>query len=224
MAKQYFSFAGMQRSGNHAIINWWLRHFPGYCFRNNILGISFEEKAAQYENYHPYQSNGICVDSWENYDPAAIGVFMNSTPVIAILRDPYNWWASWFAYRIPNPNVHYVPREKTIELYLNYVDYARWNYFINFNFWFSSPVYRRSIEKQWEMSTCDDGMEKIPDIGSGSTFDGMLYQGRAQEMSVLTRYKTVQHLPAYYKPLQQHPELANISREFFNMEPPEGLY
>ena len=222
---RHFSFAGMQRSGNHAIINWWLNHFGGWHFRNNILGKTHRCRAAQIETFGVGTVLNHC-DSWENYDPTTIKISRASEPLVVILRDPYNWFASWFNYGIPNPNSKGVPRIDTIKWYLKYVEYAKANVkqVIIYNRWFSSFEYRRGIESRFDMMGSDVGLNNVSEIGNQGSFDGGGFHGRAQEMAVLTRFERVMAFPAYRQPLQAYPELADISRELFDLEPPVGLH
>jgi len=223
---RHFSFAGMQRVGNHAIINWWLSHFDGYVCRNNILGLSCKDQSAQL-SIKGKPATQIRLDSWENYDPELIQISPRSEPLIILVRDPYNWWASWFGYTIPNPVVHNMFRQDTIPMYLAYIKYIREhpNACIIFNHWFSSSEYRREIESHYELGPpVDTSLNCVTTVGA-STFDAIYeYQGRAQDMAVLTRYEQVRHQPDYYEPLRQYPELADIAREVFDFEPPAGLH
>ncbi len=222
---RHFSFAGMQRCGNYAIIAWWHKHFNGYRFRNNILGVSCKAKAAQYK-FDGLYSEQIRIDSWENFPPRQIQISNNSEPLIVVLRDPYNWWASWFKYIYLNPNIHSTSTDDVINAYLSYVDYATTfpNVSIIFNAWFQSADYRRQLETFWKLNESDIGLNEVSKLGCGSSFDKYAFQGCAQKMRVLNRYETVMYFPAYREPLREHPELADISRELFDFEPPEGIH
>ena len=222
---RHFSFAGMQRSGNHAIMDWWSGHFPARTLRNNILGLSCKNECAQRDQDGDYNER-IKIDSWENYSPTEIKISNNSEPLIVVLRDPYNWWASLFNFSSPNANLVGVPLDGVIEYYLHYVAYASSfpNCRIIFNHWFLSGNYRRDTEECWDLCESDKGLNHVAEVCCGSSFDGYAYQDQAQNMKVLELHKAVQHLPAYYQPLRNHPELADISRELFDFEPPEGLY
>jgi hypothetical protein len=226
--KNYYSFAGMQRVGNHAIVNWWMKHFSSWSVRNNILGLRYNDPAAQTTDIG--SDNVVQIDTWENYDPNDIIVCRLSEPIIVIIRDPYNWWASWFQYTIPNQNIQAIDRDKTIDWYIRYVEYARnTKRWISFNNWFADTDYRRSLERQYGLQESDAGLQELMRsnnefIGNGSTFDRTRYHKNAQHMKVLTRYQKFLADDKYLTPLRQHLELADIARELFNMEPPKGIY
>jgi hypothetical protein len=222
---RHFSFLGMQRAGNHAVIGWWLRHFEAWWFRNNIMGPNPKYRAAQEERSGDYHKR-IRVDSWEALSPSDIHISPSSEPLIVIIRDPFNWWASWFRYRLVNLHVKFNKRTETIDWYLKHIEYAQKypSCCINYNKWFVSSDYRRSVEREWNLEESDDGLDHVSSLGEGSSFDGMAYQGMARQMGVLTRYEHVMHLPDYVEPLRARPELADISREIFDLDPPEGIY
>ncbi|MGM3151143.1 hypothetical protein, partial [Escherichia coli] len=61
---------------------------------------------------------------------------------------------------------------------------------VNYNKWFYSEAYRRELSRPFGPFT-DKGLNFIPNHGGGSSFDGHYYQGIAQDMMVLDRYKTL---------------------------------
>lgn len=216
---RHFSFAGMQRCGNHAVIDWWMRHFKGWYFRNNIIGLNPKYKPCQTDTKGDYQ-NRVRIDSWENYDPASLTISHHSEPLIIIARDPYNWWASWYQYTWPNPNVEKLPREDTIEWYLRYFDYAadkRVTRFVCFNAWASNHVYRREIERAWNLPEMDD-------TGSQNAIG---QEGSMRPTNIETvneRWKEHIHSPAYRDPiLKYRSRFEEIAECYFNMEPPEAF-
>ncbi len=222
---RHFSFAGMQRSGNHAIIEWLCGHFNGHRHRNNIMGLSCKDKAAQFDTDGDYTTH-VRVDSWENFEPLKITISNNSEPLVVIVRDPYNWWASWFSFVYKNPNIQFAPLEGVMGSYLAYIEYARSfpDRCVIFNRWFGSRAYRRRLEHRWNLGESDQSLNQVAGLGGGSSFDLNAFHNRAQKMNVLKRYESVMHIPDYIEPLRKYPELADISRELFELEPPENIH
>lgn len=218
-----FSFIGMQRSGNHAVIEWFLSHFDSYLFRNNILMKTYSGMESQVIRYNYDEKNlpQCIVESWENFAAEEIEIHPDSYPIVLILRDPWNWWASWFRFHIPNPNVHNIQRVNTIPMYISHANFARKypEQTILFNKWFADVNYRREIESRYGLKENDSTINTVSKFGSGSTFDSLNMDGKAQNMKVLERYKKVLHLRDYVVPLRRFPELCDISKELFNMEP-----
>jgi hypothetical protein len=218
----------MQRSGNHAIINWVAGHFNGHTIRNNLLGLSYDSHCDNVDILPGYKVRPktriptlIHVDAWENYNPSSIRIAPHSEPLMVILRDPYNWFASWIQCK------HKVDSsESGLAWYLTYLQYVinQGNPFICFNRWFVSEEYRRGLEHFLDLCESDDNLQRVAANGGGSSFDDTQYDGRAQDMAVLSRFEQVMHLPAYKEPLRKYPDLADISRELFDFEPPQGIH
>lgn len=249
----HFSFCGMQRSGNHAIIEWLLNHFNYYSHRNNILGFHYTDKPAQiYEQISDNNTVECHIDSWENYYPGRIQTlkkehdnffsFSSSSssdssfttsifPLIVILRDPYNWWASYYRFPILNPNVLNQPREYAITKYIAHAEYIKkstkkiYNNYISYNKWVNNYDYRREIEERYGLKKSDVGMNKVSETSKfGSTFDRFAYQNKANKMKIEERWKKVIGDWRYTEALALYKEkLADISRELCDFEPPKEL-
>jgi hypothetical protein len=111
-------------------------------------------------------------------------------------------------------------------MYLNYIEYA-WefpNQAVIFNKWVGSSDYRREIEDRFDLGESDVGLDSLAKIAGPSTFDGYSKQGKAQEMRVLERWKRMRDYPSYLNVFASYPQLADISSELFDFEPPEGLH
>ncbi len=119
---------------------------------------------------------------------------------ILILRDPFNLAASWWKNRIDRKH-----KMKDILKGIKKVVLRRWkmyaaevlgktNYLekktvILFNKWFEDKAYRRGISEKLGLDFVDNGVDFVSGAGGGSSFDGVSYSGRGQEMSVLERWK-----------------------------------
>lgn len=118
--KTYIRFAGLKRSGNHAVINWVIRHFTGnICFRNNVgsLGRLNNLQCNAIEALTDPERNPVNLDSkchkslflasFEDFDPQDVFRMsmirdyskhcnhqLSRFIQIVILRDPFNYYAS----------------------------------------------------------------------------------------------------------------------------------
>jgi len=63
---------------------------------------------------------------------------------------------------------------------------------VNYNRWACDEKYRRSISEQLGVEFTDAGRETVRSLGSGSSFDGTAFDGRASEMDICNRWKQVQ--------------------------------
>jgi hypothetical protein len=65
--------------------------------------------------------------------------------------------------------------------------------FINFNKWFGDIEYRMQISRNLGLVFNDAGINTVPEFGDGSSFDGTAFNGQAQNMNVLNRWRDFVH-------------------------------
>ena len=99
--------------------------------------------------------------------------------------------------------------------YLNLAVYNGW-LIINFNNWFVSKEYRKKISETLGVPFTDKGLEFIPEDGKGSSFDKRQYNGIAQQMKVLERYKVFMHDELYLEAMEDE-ELQALALELFDI-------
>jgi len=142
---------------------------------------------------------------------------------VIILRDPYNWIASIMGRKKDKG-----PIEKKIELWkrLAYQSVARTDYLsksvvvVKFNLWVSSYEYRSSICETLGVDLMDDDVRsRVPDIGGGSSFDKKEFDGRADQMDVLGRWKCYADNDLYRRYTSDR-ELQDLALELFDMRNP----
>lgn len=180
-SKHIFTFCGVQRCGNHAIINWVINHFnKEECVHHNNLDLGAVTE----------DSGEVAIYSYENHLPT--DVFQSATHPIGspyiILRDPYNWLASLLAFG-PRAGLHLY-----LSWYIGYANYAINNpsQFISYNQWVLSENYKNELRKRMYLPTLtkEVSIKNVASQGGGSSFDGMRLNGRANEMEVLYRWKS----------------------------------
>lgn len=211
---------GTGRSGHHAIINWLCRQsIPSLYFNNcapgseTLLGIPYvytHEKIST-------ASRSLLVD---NDYRLIIYNFSNQffreledkdMDMIIVVRDAYNFVASR-KKRLPK-NI-----KRGIDLWKDHVKTClekRTNVIdINYNKWFSDIDYRKQIANKLDITFTDAGINDIPDIMKGSSFDMMEFNGRAQQMNILERWKHYKDDESYWNLIDD--EMIELSREYFN--------
>jgi hypothetical protein len=186
---------GMMRVGNHAIIRWLGGCVPGKTIHYNNVGVTC---GRQFEVFREECEEQLCqIRSWENADP--VKCFLPSQKNILILRDPWNWLASYIA--------HGDFFNKAIEQYVCHFRYAldTNNSFVpvNFNLWFSSLDYRKQLAEVLGLDHSDEFLNGVSPLGAGSSFDKLQFDGNAQQMKVLERYKGFLDNPQYLGALKK---------------------
>lgn len=150
-----------------------------------------------------------------------------------ILRDPFNTFASrlqkarqlrdmdnstpvWPEVFVPDPKEVGALWKTYAAEYLGLSSRLGRSIKINFNQWVSDRSYRRELlrENFGVSPSSDDGISEVPHFGKGSSFDGLSYDGRAQEMEVLDRWKLFVGDPEYLE-FFSDPEIYDLSELVF---------
>lgn len=147
---------------------------------------------------------------------------------VIILRDPFNLLASklkW-AYgrhdRPSKPSLAEVATAKELwkvyaREYLGLSRYLTDRVEISYNHWFVSRDYRDQLAGRLGFENHDSGVQEVARWGpstSGDSFDGLRYDGKAQEMRVLERWRTFEGDP-FYRELCGDRELHELSERIF---------
>lgn len=181
----------LSRGGSHAIINWLCQHFDDYLYLNDIqnkVARGTEQRGSPINIFFGYEDRYI-ENSYEfpyfEYG-TQLQTMKTEIRTIYLLRDPLNWMASSIHLSNKWTRQDMSPVEH-INLYKSYLNNNQY-YMINFNKWFTSYKYRRQIEQDLNLGLSDNGLNSVLHYGSGSSFDGRKYNGKAQQMNVLNRW------------------------------------
>jgi hypothetical protein len=112
---------------------------------------------------------------------------------VLILRDPFNLVASRLhsgraSVKHRHEDVLSIWLEHARE-YLGEQNSLTNKVAINFNAWASDPTYRKALADKLGLVFADTGVDSVPTIGGGSSFDRLSYDGRASEMDVQGRWR-----------------------------------
>jgi len=179
-----YNFLGMSRSGSQAILQWILSQIDDVKYYSQLT----EERIKT-------EYSGNTLIRYENTFLSKYRDEKNSDVItIGMLRNPWNMMAShvrWGLYTIPL----YERKKRVIQIWNDYYDeYINRDsdiIFIIYDKWFTDIEYRKNISKKLGLTFSDEKFENVPRAGSGSSFDGIVYDGKAQQMNVLNRYKEV---------------------------------
>lgn len=151
--------------------------------------------------------------------------------IVLILRDPFNLVASklkWVRSGVNTPSHDYLPTsihlwKQYAKEYLELTHYFPDSVWINYNFWFSSALYRQELSTQLGLQSYDKGRSLVAKEGpttwtESSTFDGIQYDGQAEKMKVFDRWREFK-TDVQFLELLQDKELLELCVEIFKDDP-----
>lgn len=222
--------AGMHRSGINAISRWLLRQSElGKNKLSLIEGDWVESDNSQKFGFvsqinHPAHDCFIsysfenCVMSIERENVARVKdiIYLNNLQhkPIFVIRDFRNWLASVFA-------MGGIPTRLDLDKYSSYIcQYFTKSIknnieFILYNEWVKSRAYRMGTVRILDLFFTDCGINDVPTNGGGSSFDGMKFEGKGQEMDVLNRWKIFRNELWFKQILKAYEDIDEFSQAIF---------
>ncbi|MCB9765347.1 MAG: class I SAM-dependent methyltransferase [Alphaproteobacteria bacterium] len=225
-ADRVFIVVGMCRSGHHAVINWLLAHEDKpSIFLNNQLAWRNDRPRRD----HVVLRNGasltqpasLLVVNIEDVTPEAAALTINQrsvalrlpsdtpTRIIQVIRDPFNLFASRASKAQDGaPNFRSAPRAR--HLWLAHADEASGRtshlgedfVLIKYNDWLTDSVYRARVSQQLSFDHSTPLPMRVARFGDGSSFDGLSFDGRADEMDTLERWRSLIHHKSFLRQLR----------------------
>lgn len=162
-----------------------------------------------------------------------VGLSKNKRDIL-ILRDPFNLFASRIkAGLIRGHYTHHGARPiSTLTLKRIYKQHAREflgekNYLKNklpvkFNSWTSDKEYRRKITEELDLTFTDKGFKEVSVVAGGSSFDGVKLSGRANQMSLNSRWRKFAHDEEYWSLFDE--EMVELAQKIFGDIEPVQYY
>ena len=139
---------------------------------------------------------------------------------VLVLRDPFNLLASRLAK--PEPLLELIDAKALLDVWEGYArefveetTYLGTCLRVNFNLWFSSLAYRRTLSEQIGRSFTDEGIEIVPRAGGGSSFEGTSFNQRGSQMRVLDRWKHFSRDCNFRAAFERRHTLAYLYRRIF---------
>ncbi len=150
---------------------------------------------------------------------------------VLILRDPFNLFASRIRsglYKEKKPGAQVTPltarriwKQHAKEAIGLKRHLRKKKIVINYNLWVYDTAYRRSIAIQLGIAFTDSGFHEVSNVAGGSSFDGLKFENRADNMKVLDRWKHYVDDPGYKMIFDK--ELIDLSHQVFGHIPDENL-
>ena len=210
----------MQRTGQHAIINWITGQADGSVTHVNFGQFIDGKIIPKFSQVTHVKKDGprkffitnvedCNLQEMQSVELSDFSPLGESEKIVEILvvRDTRNWLASVLVGA--KRDVDYVPPEvmapKLVAHRMHASEYkGETNYIKNkviivYDWWFQSVGYRKEIAERLELPFTDEGLNAVSAHGQGSSFDYRNYHGRAQEMDVLNRWKVAKDDADYQK-------------------------
>jgi len=157
-----------------------------------------------------------------------VDAFSRRQDYVMVIRSPWNHLASVLGWKT---RWYLKKKERFIacwnvaaEEYLGITDVLpKPKTFVNFDKWFAEKKYRKKISKQLGLNFSDDGLNIVMPMGwgkKGSSFDTMKYNGTAQKMPVLDRWKEYENNTVEFTDvLKMDEKLRKLSKKIFGPFP-----
>lgn len=190
---------------------------------------SFSSKDLLIFNHEDSFLGHACSDIYEQRHDEWVGPSADRVDLL-LLRDPFNLLASRFSRRGQMVKVATALRiwKQHARQYLGDIDrLTQRPVLVSYDHWFTDAAYRRRIAADLGLPGSDAGLQRVASCFGGSSFDGLDYDGRAQEMGVLHRWKRFARDPAFTAALDEQTielaqrafgEIAELA-EWFSAEP-----
>lgn len=202
-----FRIFALQRSGQHAFVNW-------LCAQLNATGVStchfndaMDDRLLT-RQFGTVEADVVVANAEDapieaaraRFEELEARTFLGDRPVsnIILLRDPWNLFASRHKYRwscrLGNTSRQAVEcwRDHATQFSESLSWSSLWEFRpVNFNHWFRLRPYREFLADSMGVRFTDAGIDDVVHHGGGSSFDGTKFDGRAQDMGVLERWRQV---------------------------------
>lgn len=156
-----------------------------------------------------------------DHDPLVTGIEANETKQIIVLRDPFNWSASYMQKSQHTDDTLVWPKQwkEYADEYLGLTRLLPNAVKVNYNKWFENENYRRQISTQLGLEFTDQTLEVVTSHAGGSSFDQTTHHGSAQNMGVTERWKTYKDDPRYVNVFRERPDIIEMAEKIFSLPP-----
>jgi hypothetical protein len=206
---QLIVLQGMKRSGNHALVSWLEPQFR-FTFFNNVIPIapilSGEVQMPEPVDYRLWSARAdlkgcAALVSIEDHDLST--TYFRNIDVcwqrVLIVRHPENLFSSRVrkAFLLSNhPAYPQLPGhllQRVVAIWKQHVraylmpETCPDRIAVYFDVWARDRAYRQALSSRLGVDFQDSGLERVPEHGGGSSFDGVSLDGNASAMRVTER-------------------------------------
>ena len=196
----------------------WERESSGCLSKKGVLIYNYEDKSL----------SDVVTEDFERHRMQWLGTSDKQSDIL-ILRDPFNLMASRFRWILGCGFEFEMEQFKEIlgmwkehaREFLGETSYFPAKVAISYNEWFCNQDYRQEISRKLGLEWNDKGLYEVakwgPTIAMGS-FNGLDYDGQANKMKVLERWKEFDDHPDYLHLLNDE-EIFDLSSKIFGLVP-----
>lgn len=204
-------------------VKYWLGEHNRLFWDNERAG-RHSKKGLLIYNYEDAYLEDICTAEFERQRDSCVGKSKRRIDVL-VLRDPYNWLASrlrWARGTQYAPSLEsFAPAMKLwkdhANEFLGNTNLLKNKVAISYNRWFVDPRYRQDIAERLDLPFTDAGLNRVARFGPnlwGDSFDGLRFDGQAQKMDVLSRWRQFKR-DDFYLQLLSDREICKLSEAIF---------
>jgi hypothetical protein len=211
--KKIICMLGIRRSGNSPLRNWLADQFPDTKVYLN----------ATPDVLNQIPSDRNVVISFEEM-PVELLADIEHTCVL-LLRDPFNLWASRIKHYAALSSKKQFISPMVTKLWLNHAKaFVKPEGFIpvNHQSFFTDEAYRRTLSESIDGTFSDESLSFVDDNGQGSSFDGLEFDGIAQDMPIFDRWMQYSHLDCFRELFTK--EVCGLSTRIFGEGSWKELY
>lgn len=227
--KRIFVF-GIRRSGIHVVSNWISDQFEGTVTANNVNLNAMAQGGQIPPALQRARTQVLIVEEnppnviQEVHDLNGMEKWMGECEdvrYVMLVRDPYNLFASRIRhYDLLSAKKRWIDRRTATfcwkvyaETFLNPPEHLT---VVNYNQFVAKKTYRRELAKALGGKFSDKTISKVDVNGLGSSFDGMKFDGNAQEMPVSERWKAFEDVEAFWNLFDD--EIKGLCKKVFGFE------
>lgn len=160
---------------------------------------SFSSKELLIFNHEDSFLAHACSDEYEQRHDEWVGPSEERIDLL-LLRDPFNLFASRFnrrGYAVKVAAALRIWKQHARQFLGDINRLTQRPVLVSYDHWFCDREYRRRLAADLGLPGSDAGLQRVATCFGGSSFDGLDYDGRAQQMPVLTRWQRLADDPTF---------------------------
>lgn len=235
--KTFYRILGMQRTGNHAIINWIMNQLQGgLSFCNDLNLDQRPENSPTRKSKYSFAAQQTLIVSYEDkyaldWDTSYSEDFFGKSArkyYAVILRDPFNLFASRYVWTFAQgalfrEDMNY--RSQIINIWKTHAkcflafeksynpDNDIIKLGINYSRWVLDMEYRKELSQRLGLKFTENKLDEVKNYGGGSSFEG-LDNSNTDRKKYLERFTSLTE-DDNFKSIFQDSEILDLSQEIF---------